>query len=70
MDNEERRAHKSDTLNVRISPAAKAALKDIGRRERRSMANALKWLVVEYFRSWKVEPPENQFTERENVANR
>ncbi|TSA28972.1 MAG: hypothetical protein D4R65_16005 [Verrucomicrobiaceae bacterium] len=42
---------KTDTLNMRIAPTTKLALRDIGERENRSMVNALEWLVVEYFRT-------------------
>ena len=40
---------KSDTLNLRVSPSFKRALKFIGQRENRSMVNVLECLVISYF---------------------
>jgi iron-sulfur cluster repair protein YtfE (RIC family) len=39
---------KTDTLNVRIAPATKMALKGVVELENRSMANALEYLVSDY----------------------
>lgn len=58
MGNSEKASRKTETLNMRVSSAAKASLKDIGHRENRSMANALEWLVAEYYRMRGIEPPE------------
>lgn len=40
---------KSETLNLRVSPSFKRALKVVAERENRSMVNALECLVIEYF---------------------
>lgn len=39
---------KTETLNLRVSPALKAALQAAARREHRSMANMVEHLVLEY----------------------
>jgi hypothetical protein len=39
---------KTETLNLRVSPSLKAALQAAAGRERRSMANMVEYLVVEY----------------------
>lgn len=56
-------ARKTETLNMRVSAGAKASLKNIGRRERRSMANTLEWLVAEYYKARGIEPPETAGSE-------
>ena len=40
---------KSATLNLRVSPMFKKAVKLIAERESRSVPNALEWLVIDYF---------------------
>jgi hypothetical protein len=40
---------KSATLNLRVSPMFKKALKMIAERESRSVPNTLEWLVIDYF---------------------
>ena len=40
---------KSATLNLRVSPMFKKAVKLIAERESRSVPNALEWLVLNYF---------------------
>ena len=40
---------KSATLNLRVSPRFKKAVKLIAERESRSVPNALEWLVIDYF---------------------
>ena len=57
MNKPERPLLKTNTLNLRLAPATKVALKDIGRRESRSMVNALEWLVAEYYRVRNLTPP-------------
>ena len=42
-------ATKTEFLNMRVSPATKKALRQIAKQEKRSMANALEWLIAEYF---------------------
>jgi hypothetical protein len=39
---------KTETLNLRVSPDTKTALRDVAARERRSMANMVEVLVLEY----------------------
>ena len=39
---------KSETLNLRVSPALKAALQAAARREHRSVANMVEHLVLRY----------------------
>jgi len=51
---------KSDTLNLRVSPAFKEALKSVAARENRSMVNALEWLILDYFKRNKLGLPEQQ----------
>ncbi len=58
MGNSGENIQKTETLNMRVSPGAKASLREIGRRENRSMANALEWLVAEYYKTRGIEPPE------------
>jgi hypothetical protein len=58
MSQEVRLPRKTDTLNLRVAPETKSALREIGRRENRSMVNALEWLVSEYFRARGIAPPE------------
>lgn len=41
---------KSETLNLRVSPSFKLALKTLAGRENRSMVNALEYLVLDYFK--------------------
>ena len=41
---------KSETLNLRVSPSFKLALKTLAERENRSMVNALEYLVLDYFK--------------------
>jgi hypothetical protein len=41
-------AQKTETLNLRVSPALKAALQAAARREHRSMANMVEHLVLGY----------------------
>ena len=41
--------NKTETLNLRVSPSFKAALKAVAERENRSMVNALEYLVLDYF---------------------
>jgi hypothetical protein len=48
---------KTDTLNLRIAPGTKMALKGIAERENRSMANALEYLVVDYYKRHDIELP-------------
>jgi len=40
---------KSATLNLRVSPRFKKAVKLIAERENRSAVNALEYLVIDYF---------------------
>ncbi|WP_076846640.1 MULTISPECIES: hypothetical protein [Burkholderia] len=40
--------HKTETLNLRVSPRFKSALQTAARRERRSMANMIEYLVLAY----------------------
>lgn len=52
---------KSDTLNLRVKPAFKTALKSIAQRENRSMVNALECLVLDYCRQNRLPvPPRKQ----------
>ena len=39
---------KTDTLNLRISPVTKSALRLIAEREKRSMSNMIDFLVTDY----------------------
>jgi hypothetical protein len=48
---------KTDTLNLRIAPGTKMALKGVAERENRSMANALEYLVVDYYKRHDIELP-------------
>lgn len=41
--------NKTETLNLRVSPYFKAALKAVAERENRSMVSALEYLVLDYF---------------------
>jgi len=49
--------HKTEFLNMRVSPATKRNLRLIAERENRSMANTLEWLVAEYFANNNIEIP-------------
>lgn len=40
---------KTEVLSIKTTPEIKAALKAIGEREHRSMANTLETLVMDYF---------------------
>ncbi|OYU44347.1 MAG: hypothetical protein CFE44_13440 [Burkholderiales bacterium PBB4] len=40
---------KTEVLSIKTTPEIKVALKAIGEREHRSMANALETLVMDYF---------------------
>ena len=40
---------KSATLNLRVSPMFKKAVRFIAERESRSVPNALEWMVIDYF---------------------
>ncbi|RLJ64620.1 hypothetical protein [Sulfurisoma sediminicola] len=48
---------KTETLNLRVSPGTKLALKGIAERENRSMVNALECLVSDYYKRHEVEMP-------------
>lgn len=48
---------KTETLNLRISPGIKRALKGIAERENRSMVNALECLVTDYYKRNEIELP-------------
>lgn len=52
--------HKSETLNLRVSPQFKAALQAAARRERRSMANMVEYLVLAYCEEHQLVPPSTQ----------
>lgn len=39
---------KTETLNLRVSPDTKTALREVAEQERRSMANMVEVLVLEY----------------------
>lgn len=41
---------KTETLNLRVSPGTKLALRGIADRENRSMVNVLECLVTDYYR--------------------
>jgi len=42
--------HKTETLNLRVSPQLKTALQSAARQECRSMANMVEFLVLSYCR--------------------
>jgi len=48
---------KTDTLNLRLAPGVKQALKHIAERENRSMVNALECLIFDYLRRNKIDLP-------------
>ncbi len=48
---------KTETLNLRVAPGTKLALKGIAERENRSMVNALECLVVDYYKRHEIEMP-------------
>jgi hypothetical protein len=49
---------KTETLNLRVSPQFKASLQAAAKRERRSMANMVEFLVIEYCRQHGLAEPE------------
>lgn len=48
---------KTDTLNLRVAPGVKLALKHIAEHENRSMVNALECLIFDYLKRHKLNPP-------------
>jgi hypothetical protein len=55
--------HKTETLNLRVAPSLKAALQAAAKRESRSMANMIEFLVVSYCRQNDLMPSEEKFIE-------
>ena len=61
---------KSDTLNLRISPATKSVLRFIADRDRRSMSNMIDFLVTDYCAKNGLCPPaEQQVLKNANKPN-
>lgn len=50
---------KTDTLNLRIAPGTKMALKGVAERENRSMADALECFVIDYYKRHDIELPKS-----------
>jgi len=61
-------ANKTEFLNMRVSPATKHSLRVIAKRENRSMANTLEWLVAEYLARNQVESPPQAKRARAHVG--
>lgn len=58
---------KSDTLNLRVSPSFKLALKAAADHEQRSMVNMLEVLVANYCEHHRIALPEKQQRQRRAV---
>lgn len=50
---------KTETLNLRVAPGIKLALKGIAERENRSMVNVLECLVAEYYKRRSIDMPKS-----------
>lgn len=48
---------KTESLNLRVAPGTKLALKGIAERENRSMVNALECLIADYYQRNSIEMP-------------
>lgn len=60
---------KTETLNLRVAPGTKLALKGIAERENRSMVNALECLVADYYKRNEIELPKPTNGERNARTN-
>ena len=56
---------KTETLNLRVAPGIKLALKGIAELENRSMVNTLECLVADYYKRNNIELP----TKTRGIAN-
>jgi hypothetical protein len=61
---------KSDTLNLRVSPSFKLALKAAADHEQRSMVNMLEVLVASYCEQHRITLPTSQQRQRHRAANK
>ncbi len=61
---------KSETLNLRVSPAFKLALKAAADNEQRSMVNMLEVLVASFCEAKGIEVPGRRATKARREANR
>jgi uncharacterized protein (DUF1778 family) len=59
---------KTETLNLRVSQQFKSLLQSAARRERRSMANMVEFLVIEYAKQHGV--PETALTHEHPTENK
>jgi hypothetical protein len=42
-------ASKTETLNIRVAPSIKEALRNIAHKEHRTLANTIEFLIVDYY---------------------
>ena len=61
---------KTDTLNLRVSPSFKLALKAAAEHEQRSMVNMLEVLVAQYCETKGISPSRQRSSRTSHAANK